>query len=260
MYKKAFDDLARGVALWPVWTYQAWHEMTARYKRTFLGTFWLAGSMVVTSIALALVWGGLMNRDLHEVLPYIMGGIMCFSLVAFPLNEGAELYLGSAGMIRNHAHPFSYYGLETVGKMVLTFAHNLIIFWIVVAFVRALSVPHWTLLLGFPIVLITMFTWGSVLGVAAARFRDLRFLLPYIGQLLFYITPVIWYVGDISNKRAWIANFNPLYGLLDVIRAPLLGQAPVPHAWSLALGSMIVGVILWLVIFPVFRKRIPFWV
>jgi len=260
MFKKAIDDLIRGLALWPVWTYQAWHEMTARYRRTFLGSFWLAGSMVVTSFCMALVWGALMGRDMHDILPYITGGFLCFSIVGFMFNQGPELFLGWGTMIRNHAHPFSYYVFETAATTVFTFAHNVIIFFIVEACVGALVMPNWTFILGFPVVLVTVLSWGTVIGLLAARFRDMRFMLPYIGQLMFYLTPIIWRVGDISSKRAYVAYLNPLYGLLEIIRAPLLGYVAPAHAWSLAIGSMVSGIIAWMLIFIPFRKRIPFWV
>ena len=260
MYRKAFLDLMGGFALWRVWLYQAWHEMTARYKRTALGSFWLAGQMVVTSLCLALVWGGLMGRNMHDVLPYIAGGILCFSLVALPLTQGPELFLGAGSMIRNHAYPYTYYVLENICQTTLTFAHNLVIYWIVIACFQASEFPHWTFLLGAPVVLVTVFTWGSVFGLIAARFRDLRFMLPFIGQLFFYLTPIVWRVNDISTKRAYISQYNPLYGLLEIMRAPLLGHAPPAQCWSLALGTMVTGCAIWLVVFPLYRKRIPFWV
>ncbi len=85
-------------------------------------------------------------------------------------------------------------------------------------------------------------------------------MLPYISQLLFYVTPIIWRVGDISTGRAYVSQFNPLYGLLEVMRAPLLGHAPPERAWVLALSSMVTGVIAWVLVFSPFRRRIPFWV
>ena len=260
MFGKAINDLIRGLSLWRVWTYQAWHEMTIKYKRTFLGSFWLAGSMVVTSLCLALVWGALMGRNMHEILPYIAGGILCFDLVGSVFYQGPELFLSAGRMIKNHPYPFTYYVLETLCRNVFTFSHNVLIFFVVTILVQNPHIPHWTFILGFPVVLISVATWGTVVGLIAARFRDLRFMLPYIGQLLFYVTPIIWRVDDISSKRAFIAHFNPLYGLLDVLRAPLLGHAATPQAWYLAMGTMISGIIVWLMVFPPFRKKIPFWI
>ena len=260
MFGKAINDLVRGAALWRVWTFQAWHEMTARYKRTLLGPFWLAGQMVVTSLCLALVWGGLMGRDMKEILPYITGGMLCFAVVQFMFNEGPELFMGAGNTIKNHAYPFTYYIFETACKTLLTFGHNLIIFWIVCIICGNIAFPNWSFLIGMPIVMVSVASWGTVIALISARFRDMRFLLPYFGQLMFYVTPIIWRVGDISTKRAYVAQFNPLYGLLEIIRAPLLGHVAPAHAWALAIGTMVTGVITWAVVFPPFRKRIAFWV
>ncbi|MBW8880279.1 MAG: ABC transporter permease [Asticcacaulis sp.] len=260
MYKKAFLDLTRGLTLYRVWLFQAWHEMSAKYKRTLLGPFWMAASTVVQAICLSLVWGLLMKRDMHEILPYILGGLICFALAGFMLSDGPSIFTGFTGMIRNHANPYTYYVFELVAKAILTFAHNVVVFYIVCACVGAVSVPHWSLLLGLPIVIVCMCTWGTVVGLIAARFRDLALLLPYIGQLLMYLSPVMWRMGDISSERAKIAQFNPFYGVLEIIRAPLLGQMAPPHAWALAIGTAAVGVIVWLAVYPPLRKRIPFWV
>ena len=260
MFGKAINDLVGGLALWRVWTYQAWHEMTARYKRTILGPFWLAAQMLVTSMCLALVWGILMNRDMKEILPYITAGMLCFQVVSFMFNDGPELFLGAGNTIKNHAYPFTYYILETACKAVLTFGHNVIVFWAVCAAVQNIAVPNWTFLIAMPIVIITVMCWGTIIGLVSARFRDLRFLLPYFGQLMFYVTPIVWRVGDISTKRAYVAQFNPLYGLLEIIRAPLLGHVAPAHAWALAIGTMVTGMITWVLVFPPFRKRIAFWI
>ena len=240
--------------------FQAWHEMSAKYKRTLLGPFWMAASTVVTALCLSLVWGILSKRPLEEIMPYVLGGMICYSLAGFMLSDGPELFNGFAGMIRNHATPYSYYVFEMVCKALFTFGHNLIVYYIVCAILRSVAIPHWSLLLGLPIVVISMYTWGSVIALLAARFRDLRLLVPYIGQLLFYLSPVMWRAIDLTQGRAKWSQFNPMYGLLEVIRSPLLGHMAPAHAWALAIGTSLTGLFVWALAFPPFRKRIPFWV
>ncbi|MEI9905156.1 MAG: hypothetical protein WDN06_15235 [Asticcacaulis sp.] len=152
--------------------------------------------MVVTSLCLALVWGGLMGRDMHDILPYIMCGIVCFQLVAFAFNDGPELFLGSGSMIKNHANPYSYYVAETVCRSVLTFAHNVLIFFVVEACVMAFAIPHWTFLLGFPIVVVTIFCWGTVAGLVAARFRD-----PSFRAALYLPAAVLRHADHLAGRR-----------------------------------------------------------
>lgn len=255
---KTFLDLKRGISLYRVWTYAAYHELTAKYRRTFLGSLWIAGSMVVTSLCLSLVFGTLMGQDLRQVLPHIMAGILCFSLVSFILIDGPEVFLRNSGNIQNHAYPFSYYVFESMTKEIFLFLHNLIVYYIAMVLIGAATFPHWTILIGLPIVVITGTCWGSVFGILAARFRDMRFMLPYVNQMLFFITPIFWTVDH--SKKSLLAYGNPYYGLLEMMRSPLMGEIAPPICWELALGTLVSGIIVWLIVFSTFRRRIPFWV
>lgn len=256
---KVFLDLKKGMALYQVWLYQAYHELSAKYRRTVLGSVWIAGGMITTSLCLSLVFGQIMGQNLREVLPYIMAGILTFSLISFILTEGSEVFLGSSGQIKNHAYPFTYFVFEKLSKELMLFGHNAIVYFIAMAITGALVVPHWTFFVGLPIVLITSFCWATVMGMLAARYRDLRFMLPYVNQLIFFITPIFWKVNT-AQGHSLLTTANPFYGLLEIIRSPLMGKAPEPLCWGLALGAMISGIIVWFIAFSLFRRRIPFWV
>jgi len=260
MIAKAFHDLKRAFALRHVWLYQSWHETQARYKRTLLGPFWVAASMVATAGSLALVFGAIMGQDLHVVFPYILTGIMGLYLGTFPLSEGPEIFTGASGIIKNTNYPFTYYVCERISKSLISFGHNVIVFYVVVLLIGAASVPHWTILIGLPIVVATMFFWSGVIATLSSRFRDLRIFLPYTSQFLFSMTPIFWRVDQIGQKRAFLAHINPVYGLVEMIRSPLLGHAPPTVCWGLAIGTLITGMIVWALTFVPFRRRIPFWV
>lgn len=264
MLSKAINDVIQGLSLWKIWTYQAWHDMTARYKRTALGSLWLAGQMVTLAICMSLVWGALQGVNLHDMLPYITAGLLCYGMVGFIMNQGVEVFMSAAGVIRNNAFPFSFYVLEDIARLTFTFLHNAVIFFIVEACVGAFVIPNWTILIGLPIVMASIFVWGSVAGMLAARFRDLRYLIPHAGQLVFYLTPIIWRMSDMPSghtfKRSLLADLNPFYGLLELLRSPLLGQTPPAVCWTLSLVFLGVGIVVWLIAFTFFRRRIPFWI
>ena len=260
MLKEAMKDLGRGMGLIRVWLFQAYHELSAKYRRTALGSLWIAGSMVATSLAMSIVMGGIMGQNIGEILPYIMGGILCFALPAYILSEAPEVFYIFSPIIKNHAYPFTYYTFESVSKTFMLFFHNLVAYFIVMACIGKLVLPHWSIIFGLPIVYVTVFLWGSIISIAAARFSDFRFLLPYISQIAFFLTPVWWHAGTISGWRMVLLAGNPIYGLLEIVRAPLLGESPPLLAWELALGTMLVGFILWLFVFGANRKKIAFWV
>lgn len=260
MLGKAIRDLKAGLSLYYVWLYQAYHDITAKYKRTVLGSFWLAGYMVVTSVSMAILFGALFHQPLNLALPYVMGGILSFSLVSFILNDGAEMFMTSGGVIKNHAYPFTFYALHTACRTILVFLHNLVVYWIFLIIFQCFSVPHWTIILSLPIVILFMLSWGMLTAMLASRFRDMRFMLPYVGQLLSYLTPLFWRTDGLKGTLLFVVTLNPFYNLVEIVRQPLLGKAPTEAMWGLALLYTAIGVLGWLLFFPAFRRRIPFWV
>jgi ABC-2 type transport system permease protein/lipopolysaccharide transport system permease protein len=259
MLSKAIKDVTEAFKLYHVWTYQAYHEISSKYKRTFLGSLWISGQLVATSIALSLVFGGIFGTTLKETLPYMMCGIMCFGLVGFVMTESVEIFMGAGNMIKNHANPFSYYVLEAGAKTFFLFLHNVVVFYIMLLLIGAIQFPHPSLLLGIVVVLVTMFSWGTVTGMLAARFRDMRYLLPYLAHIMYFMTPIFWRMDQLHSARAKYAQMNPFYGLVEILRAPLLGQEAPVHCWTLALVSMISGLVVWILVFGAWRRRIPFW-
>jgi ABC-2 type transport system permease protein/lipopolysaccharide transport system permease protein len=260
MLAKALKDLRAGFQLSHVWTYQAYHEISAKYKRTVLGSLWIAGSMVFTSLAFAIVFGAIFHQSLQDNLPYIMGGLMSYGLVACVLTEGPDIYLSNTGIISNHAYPFTYYNFEWAFKNLLLFAHNLVVFEISLVILQRLVVPHWSIVIGLPIVVINIFTWGGLISLISSRYRDLRFLMPYLSQLIMFITPVTYKASIMTGIRRYIVDFNPVYPFIEMVRSPLLGTAMPLHYWPMAISVTLLGVVLWLIFFSMFRKRIAFWV
>jgi len=95
--------------------------------------------------------------------------------------------------------------------------------------------------------------------MVAARYRDIRFLFPYLGQLIFFLTPVFWRADSVVGHKRMLLQANPMASMVELIRRPLLGQAPQPQDWIVALGVLAVGFTAWLVFFTLYRRRIPFW-
>jgi ABC-type polysaccharide/polyol phosphate export permease len=257
---KAIKDLVAGAKLYQVWLFQAYHELSVKFKRTALGSLWIAGNFLFVSVAITLVWGQLFNRDLKEMLPHAMLGNLCATLSLWIVSDAPELFMSSSAVIRNHAYPFTYYAFEKIARNMMQFAHNLVIFYIFMVFMGTFTIPNPIFFAGLAIDLVSLFTWGMVVGMLAARFRDIRFLLPSLTFLLYFLTPVYWHVEMLSPSKRWIADVNPINGMMSVLREPLLGHFPSDANWMGALAVCVSGIIVWGITFPIFRRRIPFWV
>jgi ABC-type polysaccharide/polyol phosphate export permease len=96
-------------------------------------------------------------------------------------------------------------------------------------------------------------------GIISARFRDIPQFVTNIMSAIFFVSPVIWKVETLGT-HAYLAYLNPIAHLLDIVRAPLLGQ---PLIWFVFPAVVFMAVVGWLVLFVVFarfRARIAYWV
>ena len=156
--------------------------------------------------------------------------------------------------------PFFLFGLRILVRNVLVLAHN--IFVIVVVFLALRIWPGATALLAIPALpvwVIDALALSLLLGGICARFRDIMPIVNSVMQIAFFLSPVIWKPEQLGPKAVWLP-FNPFYDMLEIVRSPLLGQAPSLLVWVAAVGySSVLCVVAWL-FFLRARGRIAFWI
>ena len=97
------------------------------------------------------------------------------------------------------------------------------------------------------------------IGIISARFRDVPQVINSIVQILFFITPIFWKPGSLKG-HAYITDFNPLYHLVEVVRAPLLGNLPSATNYLAVLLLTLINIAIAGVFFTRFRSRIAYWI
>lgn len=258
--QRAIDDLLTGLRRYPLWGMIGFHEMRQRYRRSFLGPFWITISMGVMVLALGLLYGKIFNQDLSLYLPFLSAGFVVWGLLSQLILEGSQAFISSEGMMRQLAAPVSLYVYRVVWTNLLIFAHNI---WVFVGVALWFGVDiGWSSLLAIPglAVLLVNGVWAGLLfGLLSARFRDVPLILGSVVQVMFFITPVIWRPSMLPD-RALLLDLNPFYHLIEIVRAPLLGMPPQWENWVAALLITLVGWAATLVLFATYRWRIAYWV
>jgi ABC-2 type transport system permease protein/lipopolysaccharide transport system permease protein len=102
--------------------------------------------------------------------------------------------------------------------------------------------------------------WISILlGMISARYRDVPPIVVSLVQVIFFITPIFWPPEALG---IWMQALplNPLFAAVDVVRAPLLGGAPLTYSWAVLLLVTVGGCIGTFALFAKFRSRITYWI
>jgi lipopolysaccharide transport system permease protein len=256
----ALHDLAASLRAWRLWTLLGWLELRQRYARSRLGPFWLTISMGVLVGTLGLVYGALLGQPMSDYLPLVASGIVLWALFSGVVNDGCTCYIASANYIRQVQTPRLIYVLQAAWRNLVICAHNFIIVLIVLA---AFGVKDWACLAlfipGFMLYLLNALWMAALLGLLAARFRDLPQIVAALLQVAFYVTPIL-FRGSMLSRHHWIVALNPLAYLIDVVRMPLLGQVPPAATWGVAALLAGLGWALALGFTGRYHKRIPYWV
>jgi lipopolysaccharide transport system permease protein len=156
--------------------------------------------------------------------------------------------------------PYSTYALRATWSKVIIFAHNFVIYFGVIAYFQIW--PGSVALLAIPGFLLITFNGLMIsvgLGMASARFRDIPQLVSSLVQIVFFVTPIMW-KPELLKNHAYVANWNPFYAFIEIVRAPLLGQLPPAHTYATVAVVTIVNALVLGAFFVRYRSRIPYWV
>jgi ABC-2 type transport system permease protein len=267
-WRRAADDIVGGWRQRQLWGHLGWQDIRQRYRRSLLGPIWITISMAVTAIALGILYAGLFGNELAVQLPYILVGFIVWGFISGCIGEGSEVFIANEGLIKHLPAPLSVHIYRLVWRQTLFFAHNLIVYLVMlVVFPQSL---HWTALAALPafVLLALNGAWAALLlGMVTTRFRDLTPITQSVVQLMFFLTPIVWIYEDLVNspnaaiaERARLVEFNPFLHFIEIIRQPMLGQDQQIRHWIIVLVITVVGWAVTLVVLRRYRSRISYWV
>lgn len=255
----ALKDVGDGVRLAPLWWRLGLDQTASRFQRSVLGPFWMACNLLVVAFALAFVVSLLMGVDVMKNYPQVVAGLLAWSLVGTTLAEAQAIFLMNAGLMQSQRLPLSFYVFLHAQKAATNFLFQAIAFWVVMLIIRRFAIPHWTLLPAVALMLVIVCLQGFIIAIPSTRFRDVAYMMSYVVQLLFYVTPVFWLTANVSADKRHLVELNPLAHQVELLRAPLMGQAPALADWIWTLSTAGVLAVVALILLAMFRKRVVFW-
>lgn len=253
-------DIRAGWQRRELWMTLAFQDIRRRYRRSKLGPFWITISMGIMVLALGLLYSQILGQDAREYLPFIAAGFVVWGLISTMINDGSQAFIGAVGMIRHVSAPVSIYAYKSIWGNLITFAHNIWIFFAVALWFRLEL--NWNLLWIFPALFLLVINglWMSLFfGLLSARFRDVPLIISNVVQVFFFITPVIW-SADMLPDRALLLSLNPFYFMIEIVRGPMLGQAINWEHWLAVAIIALTGWGITLIFYSMYRWRIPYWV
>jgi len=257
----AINNIAAALTQWPLAATLGWQDIKQRYRRSKVGPFWLTISMGVMIASIGIVFGQIFKSPMQEYLPFLAAGIIFWGFISGVINDGCLGFVAAENIIKQLPIPLFVHIMRVIWRNVISMLHNLVILPVVMMVLGVPITPLMLLALPGAVLVVINLTWMALLlGVFCTRYRDMPNIIASILQVAFYLTPIMWMPNLLPARASLLLlDTNPFYHLLEIMRAPLLGQWPGSLSWAVALVLALVGWLFTIKVFGRFQHRLAYW-
>jgi lipopolysaccharide transport system permease protein len=226
------------------WTHLAFSDLRSKWRRSFLGVAWSVVLPLGMTLLLATVFGRVFRQNVIEYAPYILSGMITWDFFTATLTGGSLSFVQADAYIKQYRHPLAIYTLRTTltNLMVLMMASVSLIGWVLVMRPQSFGWSWLAAMLVFPVSALIAWPLATCLAYVGARFRDLPHALALIMQAMWFVSPIYFEAKLFRDGGLGaLVDYNPIYHLLEIVRAPLL-RGDWPTAANFAMCGITVGV------------------
>lgn len=257
----ALKDIFSAIGRYSLVGMLGWQDVKQRYRRSALGPFWLTISMGVMIGTIGIVFGSIFKTSLEEFLPFLASGMILWSFFTTVTNEGCVGFINAERIIKQLPIPLFVHILRIIWRNTIILAHNMIILPLVfLAVGKPVFLTIFLAIPGFLLVTLNLCWIALMLGILCARYRDLPQIVTSIINVIFYFTPIMWMPHLVPQRAGeYILGLNPVYHLMEIVRAPLLGQIPAMSSWLICVAIAVLGWTATILVYGRYKRRIAYW-
>lgn len=228
----------------------AWRDVSVRYKQTLIGIAWAVLRPFLTMVVFTVVFGKVAKLPSDGRVPYalmVFAGMLPWYLFSSALGGAADSLVGNANLIGKVYFPRIIIPAATIVTALIDFLISLVILIGLMLWYR--FAPGWQILL-LPafVVLAVLASLGFGLWITALniKYRDFRYVIPFILQIGLYISPVGFSSGIVPGRWRLLYSLNPMVGVIDGFRWCILGGESPLYGPAFGLSLVVVVFFLWL--------------
>jgi len=242
------SDFSPGLS--ELWQYRelfyffSWRDIKVKYKQTYLGILWALLQPLGMMVIFTLLFSKSLKISSGAIPHYpvfVLSGLIVWNLFNSSVSHAAESMIENANIIKKIYFPRL---IIPCSAILVAFFDFLMAFLVFIVLCIGYQQPIvWNAILFFPagilLSLLSAFGLGIFLSALNVKYRDFRYTVPFLLQVLFFASQVIYPLPII--QQSWLKNilvFNPLNGAIELFRAPLTGTVDINIVIA-SLGSCI---------------------
>ncbi|MDR4495763.1 MAG: ABC transporter permease [Nitrospirales bacterium] len=223
-----------------------WRDIKVIYAQTIFGFAWAIFNPLVQIVVFTVIFGNIAKLS-TDGIPYILFstlGVIPWTYMSQAMTGASQSLVSGKSMLGKIYFPRLIFPLSTLFSKLLDFVISMGIVVCVLLYFRVS--PTWNLAY-LPLFFIMMVLIPAGVGLwfssLALRFRDVRFIMQFLMQMLMYSAPIVYSASSIPDVYRVIYSLNPIVGVIEGYRACLLG---LPIQWIYIWPGMIIAVIIFI--------------
>lgn len=199
-----------------------WRDIKVRYKQTVIGGAWAIIQPVTTMIVFTIFFGQLIRVD-SEGLPYPLfsfAALVPWNFFSAAIGQAAESLVANGHLVKKIYFPRLLLPLARilgVGVDALIALGVLLVLMLIYGRVPQFD-SIWLLPILLVILILVSFAIGIWLAAINVRFRDVRYVVPFVLQTWMFVTPVVYSTNTVDEAWRWLYSLNPMTGVVEGFR------------------------------------------
>lgn len=236
----------------------SWRDIKVKYKQTVLGVLWAVLRPLLTMIVFTFVFGRIAKMDNQSTVPYsiiVFAGLLPWQFFSNAITECSNSLVGNTNLITKVYFPRMIIPASSVITSFIDFFISFVILlglFLVYGYMpppEIFAMPLFWILAFF-----ASFGPGLYLTALNVKYRDFRYIIPFIVQFGLFISPVGYTSAQIPEKWHWLYALNPMVGVIDGFRWCIVKDAPNPlFHYPFYISIAVILFFLWLSVYQ-FRR------
>ncbi len=237
-------DFAELVAYRDLFFFLVWRDIKVLYAQTILGFTWALINPLIQIVIFSVIFGRVAKLE-TDGIPYVLFStvaVIPWTYMSAAMAESSQSLVAGQNLLGKIYIPRLIFPLTSVLAKLVDFAISL---FILVGVMIYYKVEPTLNLLFLPILVVLMMGVPAGIGLwlssLAIRFRDVKFAMPFVINMLIYSAPILYTATSVPETFRFIYSLNPIVGVIEGYRAVLLGL-PIP--WEYIIPGTITNVLI----------------
>jgi lipopolysaccharide transport system permease protein len=221
-----------GIDWWEMWSHRELlvflikRDISVRYKQTILGPAWAVFQPLIMMTIFTVIFGRFAGMD-SEGFPYtvfVFAGLIPWMLFSQGLSQSALSLVNQQQLLTKVYFPRLFIPVAAACVFLVDLLVSLGLY-VPIMFYHGIA-PSWGIIWVPLLALLTLIAtlgFGVTLAALTVFYRDFKHIVPFLVQILMYVSPVIYPAGIAGPRWGLLLSLNPMFGIIDAFRSAILG-------------------------------------